>query len=139
MPFLELFRTATFRLAFTYVCLFAASVILLLGFIYWRTAGFMVRQSDETIQAEIIGLAEQYRRRGLEGLRQVVTERSTRTTTSLYLLAGPDGTPIAGNVRGWPETSTPSPRICGIRWARPSLPIASARKAVSASVRRLGS
>ena len=81
----------------------------MLGFIYWRTAGFMVRQSDETIQAEIIGLAEQYRRRGLEGLQQVVTERSARTTTSLYLLAGPDGTPIAGNVRGWPAGITSGP------------------------------
>jgi hypothetical protein len=51
VPLLELFRTATFRLAFTYVCLFAASVILLLGFIYWRTSGFMLHQSDETIGA----------------------------------------------------------------------------------------
>ena len=102
MPFLELFRTATFRLAFTYVCLFAASVILLLGFIYWRTAGFMLRQSDETIGAEVKGLAEQYVRRGIEGLRQVVMERSARASISLYLLAGPDGTPLAGNVRAWP-------------------------------------
>ncbi|MBI1214156.1 MAG: HAMP domain-containing protein [Alphaproteobacteria bacterium] len=102
MPLLELFRTATFRLAFTYVCLFAASVILLLGFIYWRTSAFIQRQADETIAAEIVGLAEQYRRRGVEGLRQVIVERSARAGISLYLLAGEDGTPIAGNVRAWP-------------------------------------
>ena len=103
MPFLELFRTATFRLAFTYVCLFAASVILLLGFIYWRVSGFMLHQSDETIKAEIVGLGEQYRRRGIEGLRQIVMERSARAGQSLYLLAGADGTPIAGNVTAWPS------------------------------------
>jgi len=108
VPFLELFRTATFRLAFTYVCLFAASVILLLGFIYWRTAGFMLRQSDETVKAEIVGLAEQYRRRGIEGLRQIVTERSARASLSLYLLAGADGAPIAGNVSAWPKGVGPA-------------------------------
>ena len=65
MPFLDVFRTATFRLAFAYLCLFAVSVMLLLGFIYWRTAGFMATQSDETIRAEVKGLAEQYKRRGI--------------------------------------------------------------------------
>ena len=111
MPFLDLFRTATFRLAFTYVCLFAASVILLLGFIYWRTAGFLLRQADETISAEVVGLAEQYKRRGLEGLRQIVVERSSRASLSLYLLAGADGTPIAGNVRAWPVGFAPAPLL----------------------------
>ena len=42
---------------------FATSVFLLLAFIYWRTAGFMTAQTDETIEAEIAGLAEQYRGR----------------------------------------------------------------------------
>jgi signal transduction histidine kinase len=110
VPFLELFRTATFRLAFTYVCLFAASVILLLGFIYWRMSGFMLHQSDETIEAEVKGLAEQYNRRGIEGLRQLVTERSGRASPSLYLLAGLDGTPLAGNVRAWPESAPRAPQ-----------------------------
>ena len=106
MPLLELFRTATFRLAFTYVCLFAASVILLLGFIYWRMSGFMLHQSDETIEAEVKGLAEQYNRLGVNGLRQSILDRSNlRGNSSLYLLAGPDHTPLAGNVREWPASA----------------------------------
>jgi signal transduction histidine kinase len=101
---LDLFRTATFRLAFAYLCLFAASVIILLGFIYWRTAGFMSRQIDLTIDAEIQGLAEQYRRRGLLGLRQIVVERSARNAgVSLYLLTAFDGSPLGGNLGRWPD------------------------------------
>jgi len=100
--FLDVFRTATFRLAFAYLCLFAVSVMLLLGFIYWRTAGFMATQSDETIRAEVQGLAEQYKRRGIFGLQSIIIERSSRVgQRSLYLLSQ-HGTPLAGNLSQWP-------------------------------------
>ncbi len=45
-----------------YMVLFATSVFILMGFIYWATAGYMSSQTDETIEAEIVGLAEQYQR-----------------------------------------------------------------------------
>lgn len=121
MPLLELFRTATFRLAFTYVCLFAASVILLLGFIYWRMSGFMLHQSDETIEAEVKGLAEQYNRLGVNGLRQIIMERSGRASPSLYLLATADGAPLAGNVRAWPSSALELPQtIINFTYDRPT-------------------
>ncbi len=104
MRLLDVFRTATFRLAFAYLCLFAVSVMLLLGFIYWRTAGFMATQSDETIVAEVQGLAEQYKRRGIMGLRAIIVERSARVgqrSQSLYLLSY-SGAPLAGNLSQWP-------------------------------------
>jgi hypothetical protein len=47
------------------MAIFAGSVLILLGLVYWTTAGFMARQTDDTIQAEITGLEEQYRQRGL--------------------------------------------------------------------------
>lgn len=91
--------------------LFASSVLLLLSFIYWATAGYMGRQIDATIEAEIAGLAEQYQRRGLPGLMTLISERVTRNpkSASLYLLAAADYTPLAGNLSRWPqiaETST---------------------------------
>ena len=76
---LDVFRTATFRLAFAYLILFAVSVLLLLGFIYWRTAGFMAAQADETIRAEVQGLGEQYKRRLIGGLRTIIVERTFTT------------------------------------------------------------
>lgn len=103
MRLLDVFRTATFRLAFAYLCLFGVSVLLLLGFIYWRTIGFMAAQADETINAEVQGLNEQYKRRGLLGLRTIIVERLSRPgQRSLYLLTIGDNV-LAGNLAEWPR------------------------------------
>ena len=53
----ELLRSSAFRLSFIYMILFAGSVLILLGFIYWSTVGYMSKQTDATIEAEITGLA----------------------------------------------------------------------------------
>ncbi len=94
----------TFRLAVLYVLLLGVSVAILLGFIYWSTAGFMARQIDATIGAEIQGLAEQYRRRGLTGLSVVIAERAARDPAGagVYLLADKNAKPLVGNLEVWP-------------------------------------
>jgi len=102
----SLLRSSTFRLALLYMALSGGSVIFLLGFIYWATAGYTDRQTDATIEAEIRGLAEQYQRRGLAGLTAVVAERLARDPegASVYLLADDSRTPIVGNLDRWPDT-----------------------------------
>src|SRR3546814_3321483 len=114
-----LFRTSTFRIAVLYLVLFATSAMALLGFVYATTAGFMARQTEETIQAEITGLAEQYRRGGLVGLTRVVIERSRNQRHSLYLLVAPAGTPLAGNLDSWrsEEHTTELPSLMRISYA----------------------
>jgi len=74
----KLFRSSTFRLAVIYMLLFSLSVLVLLGFIYWSTAGYMLRQTEATIEAEITGLAERYDLSGLPGLSKVISERLSR-------------------------------------------------------------
>ncbi len=103
---LRLTRTPTFRLALIYMALFSLSVLALLGFIYFSTAGITTAQTDDTINAEITGLGEQYRRRGLLGLREIVAERSRNQRQSLYLLIGPGAIRLAGNLDVWPEVET---------------------------------
>ncbi len=100
----RLLRSFSFRLAFTYMALFGASVLVLLGFIYWSTAAYMSRQVDTTIEAEITGLAERYDMDGLAGLIDVINERLSRkpTGSSIYLLTTAIDTPIAGNLNRWP-------------------------------------
>jgi len=44
---------------------FAGSVFGLLVVVYWSTTGFMERQTDATVAAEIRGLEEQYRTDGI--------------------------------------------------------------------------
>jgi signal transduction histidine kinase len=101
----KLFKSSTFRLALIYMALFSLSVLLLLGFIYWSTAGYMLRQTEATIQAEITGLAERYDLSGLPGLSKVISERLARqkSGTSVYLLTDPQFKAILGNLKSWPQ------------------------------------
>lgn len=88
-----------------YMVLFATSVFILMGFIYWATAGYMSSQTDETIEAEIVGLAEQYQRQGLNGLISVIRERVARDPKgkAVYLFTARDFIKLAGNIDKWPE------------------------------------
>ena len=95
---INLLKTSTFRLALLYLGLFAASSSLLLAYVYWNTAGFLVRQTDEAVQAEITGLAEQYSQGGLPLLVHTVIQRSRDPGQSLYLVLDPDGRVLAGNL-----------------------------------------
>jgi signal transduction histidine kinase len=86
--------------------LFSASVLALLGFIYWSTAGYMSRQADETIEAEIKGLAERYETDGLGGLTAQIADRLTAQQpgdSSIYLLADSQLNPLVGNIDRWPR------------------------------------
>ena len=71
------------------------------------------RETDETIEAEITGLVEQYQRLGLSVLTDVIIGRSVRGEQGLYLLANADRRLIAGNLDAWPETRTA--RLSGFR------------------------
>jgi signal transduction histidine kinase len=101
----RLLETTTFRLALIYLALFGLSALLLLGFVYYATAGVLERQTSETIEAEIAGLVEQYRARGLDGLHRLLDQRSALhpNRASIYLLADPAGRRVAGNLDRWPE------------------------------------
>jgi len=103
----SILRSSIFRLALLYMALSIGSVVVLLGFIYWATAGYSDRQIDATIEAEIWGLAEQYRRRGLAGLTNVIAERVAADPggASVYLLADQDLEPLVGNLSRWPESA----------------------------------
>ena len=100
----RLVRTHAVRLAALYFLVFAISVLGVLLFVYWTSADFVERQTEATLDAEITGLAEQYAQRGLSGLVQIVAARSAgdRGDAMLYLVTGPDGRPLAGNIAGWP-------------------------------------
>ena len=71
----SLLASSSFRLALVYMLLFSVSVMLLLGFIYWSTAVYMVSQADDTIEAEVAGLAERYRLSGMRGLSDSIAQR----------------------------------------------------------------
>jgi hypothetical protein len=56
------------------------------------------RQTREAIEEEALSLSRVYERGGLPSLVRSVTQRSRRPGANLYLLADPNGRPLAGNV-----------------------------------------
>ncbi len=102
----KLFHSYTFRLALLYALIFSVSTLILFNFFYLFTASYMSQQMDNTIVAEIQGLAEQYDRTGLNGLSRLIAERINRsqnTGNSLYLLTNYTLDPLIGNLDSWPR------------------------------------
>jgi signal transduction histidine kinase len=99
-----LLRSSTFRLALFYMAPFGVLVMILFGFLYIGTVELIDAQANATIEAEVRGLSEQYNGRGLGRLIEVIAERSgvNGEKGSIYLLTGPDLTPLAGNLKSWP-------------------------------------
>ncbi len=98
----KLLQTSTFRLAALYLVLFAISVGALLAYVYWNTAVLLERQTDETIRAEVQGLADFYRLRGLPGILYTIQRRSSAETGSIYLLTDSTKKRVAGNLDSFP-------------------------------------
>ena len=108
------FRTSVFQLTLIYITLFGVSVAALFVFMYWSTVGLLERQTDELIDAEVTGLNEQYQRRGLAGLVDVLRQRARdpMQESSRYLLVDAALRPIAGNMTRWPpEFDRPAERV----------------------------
>lgn len=98
----KLFRTTAFRLSLIYLGVFSVSVFLILGYVAWNATRIFNEQIIETIEAEIVGLAEQYRTAGIRRLVAIVDRRSRQPGASLYLLTTFQGERIAGNVGSLP-------------------------------------
>ena len=102
-----LLRSASFRLTLLYILLFGSSAALLLGFLYWATAGTLSDQVDAIIEADIKGLAEQYEQRGTPGVAAIISERVRKDPggRTVYLLTDPLRRPLVGNLSKWPTVA----------------------------------
>jgi hypothetical protein len=111
----KLFRTTTFKLTLVYLTVFAMFAAFLLGYFALNTRRLITEQINETVDAEIAGLSEQYRLGGIRRLVIVVDARARRPGSSLYLVTTFNGEALAGNVTelqpgildnpGWTETA----------------------------------
>src|SRR5712692_5529725 len=111
----KLLRTTAFKLTLVYLTIFALFAAFLLAYFAWNTRRLITEQITQTVDAEITGLAEQYRQGGIRRLVFVVDARSRRPGSSLYLVTTRAGEGLAGNVgslstgiletSGWTETA----------------------------------
>jgi signal transduction histidine kinase len=111
----KLLRTTAFRLTLVYLLVFALFAAFLLGYFAWNTRRLVTEQITETVDAEVRGLADQYRDGGIRRLVFAIDARARRPGSNLYLLTTLAGEGLAGNVgslaagvlehAGWSETA----------------------------------
>jgi signal transduction histidine kinase len=99
----RILHTQAFRIVLVYVLLYAVSATALVGFTYWNAERALDAQTDQTIEAEVTGLREQYQRVGILGLGDVITGRVAQHGSGLYLLQSPTGSVLAGNLLELPS------------------------------------
>ncbi len=101
---MSLLRSASLRLALAFAALFVFSSTLLVGALWWTTAGYLDREINAVIVSEANALAEQSRTIGLPGLVEAVGRRvaQSRDDKAIYLLADPALRPLVGNIAAWP-------------------------------------
>jgi hypothetical protein len=100
----RILRSTSLRLAFGYAGLFVISSLLLVGFLWWRTADYLDHEIDAVIVADTQAIGDRLRDFGLPGAVQTINERISETADehSVYLLTDPRLTPIVGNLDAWP-------------------------------------
>lgn len=94
----KLLRTTAFKLSLAYLTVFALFAGFLLAYFAWNTGRLITDQITQTVDAEIIGLSEQYRQAGIRRLVLIVDARSRRPGSSVYLVTTASGDGLAGNV-----------------------------------------
>jgi signal transduction histidine kinase len=108
---LRLLRSTSVRLALGYVALFVASSLLLVGFLWWRTAGYLDRKTDAVIATDAREITDQLRDFGLPGAIEAIRVRTAEAPgdPGIYLLADQRLKPLAGNLPAWPAAVGPKP------------------------------
>ncbi len=101
-PSLALFRTTTFRLALVQAGIVLSFVVALLLYVYFATAGQLIRDSDVLADQEYAALERAYAEGGMRRLNQEVVERAARQGAFLYMLAESNGVVVTGDFRQLP-------------------------------------
>ncbi|MDX8481178.1 HAMP domain-containing sensor histidine kinase [Mesorhizobium sp. VK24D] len=92
-------KTTAARLSALYLLLFALCAVLLVLYMTSLSARMLTAQTQETINDEVLGLAQAYQRGGLPVLVRVVENRSRQPGANLYLIADANGQILTGNVQ----------------------------------------
>lgn len=92
------FRAHSFRVAFGQYGLVCILIALIIGYLGHRSTSIVEEQQMQTVEAEIAGLAEQYRQGGVGQLARTIRQRVEQPGNSLYLLARENGQMLAGNL-----------------------------------------
>lgn len=102
---MKYFSSTSFKLALIYFFIFSTSISILIYYFYQSSVGFLEKETDKTIEIEIQGLAEQYQKRGLQEVVDIIQKRINNSplTQSIYVLADQNQKVLVGNLLQWPD------------------------------------
>jgi signal transduction histidine kinase len=112
----RLLHTTSFRLSALYAVLFGASVLVLIGVIYWFAIDALHQQMIAAVDGEVAALVEADHTGGASRVAEAIRRRvaSGGRFTAFYLLQDAGGEKLAGNilamkpVMGWVELPVPA-------------------------------
>lgn len=94
----RIFRTSSFRLTLLYAAVFSASVLVLLGVVYWLCTSQISRQLEQTVTNQLNDVLVDAAGRDLNGMRDIVAPLAVHAPFGLYyMLQDASGRVIAGN------------------------------------------
>ena len=96
----QFLRSNTFHWAFLVAAVFAIFVIVLFGFIYWKTDNYLTARSDGVITAQINGITGLSPERRLEAIDERL--RADIRGVQVAAIFGPDGRRMTGNIESLP-------------------------------------
>jgi signal transduction histidine kinase len=101
---LKRLRSTSVLLALGYIGLFGISTLLLVGLLWWRTAGYLERETESAITNDANQIREQLHDFGLLAAEDAIKVRTAESHNgaALYLLSGKHLKPLAGNLAAWP-------------------------------------
>ncbi len=98
----KLLRATAFKLTLVIFGLSVVGSAVVLGVVAWQVIKLVDAETQQTIEEQAKGLAEQYDAGGVRRLGEVIEARSRQPGSSLYLLTNNAGEPLAGNVAQLP-------------------------------------
>jgi signal transduction histidine kinase len=110
----KLLNTVAFRLAMGYGALVLVAVAVISAVLYFGTVGVLDRETNAKLFAISDRLINHFEARGNTALQQEIQQLLTDgidQDTEVYLLLGPDGQKIVGNLSAWTGSRTPLDRL----------------------------
>ncbi|HXV30168.1 MAG TPA: ATP-binding protein [Sinorhizobium sp.] len=96
--FSVLFRTTAVRLSALYLVLFSLCAAFLVFYVTGMSERLLEQQTREAIAAEATQIEDVFDRAGISGLLRSLERRARQPGANLYVIAGPNGEILAGNV-----------------------------------------
>jgi signal transduction histidine kinase len=100
----RLVRSIGFRIAALHAVLLIASGAALGAFFWWNTAGYLNRQVDQSLRKDVALMSARFDDGGVDAVVRTIAQRLAEGSDEeeVFLLIGPDGRSIAGNLEVWP-------------------------------------